>query len=148
MMLILIFLGLFVDQVSMMLLTLPFFMSDGPAGSYSACKKVGNQVFISGTVAWDMDKKPIGGNDAYEQTRIVFGYIKRMMEAAGGKIDDVVQITVFTTDIRYQPEFWRARKEFFTGDFPCSTLVCVSSLFLPEFLIEIEATGIIGSAPR
>jgi enamine deaminase RidA (YjgF/YER057c/UK114 family) len=120
----------------------------GPAGSYSACKKVGDMVFIAGTVAWDENMKPLGGNDAYEQSRIIFGYMKRMMEAAGGRIDDIVRITVFTTDIRHQPQFWKARKEFFRGDFPCSTLVCVSSLFLPELLIEIEATAIIGSAPR
>ena len=120
---------------------------DGPPGSFSACKKVGDMVFIAGTVAWDKDMKPLGGNDACEQTRVIFGYMKRMMEAAGGRMDDIVRITVFTTDMRHQPQFWKARKEFFSGDFPCSTLVCVSSLFLPELLIEIEATAIIGSAP-
>ena len=120
----------------------------GPPGSFSACKKVGDTVYIAGTVAWDKDMKPLGGNDAYEQSRIIFGYMKRMMEAAGGQMDDIVRITVFTTDMRHQPQFWKARKEFFSGDFPCSTLVCVSALFLPELLIEIEATGVIGSAPR
>ena len=121
---------------------------DGPPGSFSACKKVGDTVYIAGTVAWDKDMKPLGGNDAYEQSRIIFGYMKRMMEAAGGQMDDIVRITVFTTDMRHQPQFWKARKEFFSGDFPCSTLVCVSALFLPELLVEIEATGVIGSAPR
>lgn len=63
------------------------------------------------------------------------------MEAAGGKMDDVVKVTVFTTDMRYQPPIWKARQEFFTGDFPCSTLVCVSPLFLPELLIETVGSG-------
>ncbi len=121
---------------------------DGPPGSFSACKKVGDTVYLAGTVAWDKDMKPLGGNDAYEQSKIIFGYMKKMMEAAGGQIDDIVRITVFTTDMRHQSAFWRARKEFFSGDFPCSTLVCVSALFHPELLIEIEATGVIGSAPR
>jgi enamine deaminase RidA (YjgF/YER057c/UK114 family) len=115
------------------------------AGSYSNCKKVGNQVFISGMVAWNKDFKPLGGNDAYEQSRIVLGYIKKIMEAAGGKVDDVMSITVFTTDMRHQPAFWRARSEVFSGDFPCSTLVCVHSLFLPELLIEVNAMGVIGA---
>ena len=84
----------------------------------------------------------------YEQSRIIFGYMKKLMEAAGGEMDDIVRITVFTTDMRHQPQFWKARKEFFRGDFPCSTLVAVSALFLPELLIEIEATGIIGSSRR
>ena len=121
---------------------------NGPPGSYSACKKVGDMVFISGTVAWDENQKPLGGNDAYEQSRIIFGYMKKLMEAAGGEMNDIVRITVFTTDMRHQPQFWKARKEFFRGDFPCSTLVAVSALFLPELLIEIEATGIIGSSKK
>lgn len=121
---------------------------DGPVGSYSTAKKVGNQVFISGIVAWDADMKPLGGNDACEQSRIIFGYIKAIMEAAGGCMDDLVRMTVFTTDIRHQPAFWKARREFFTGDFPCSTLVQVSSLFHPDLLVEVEATGIVGSAPK
>ena len=113
--------------------------------SYSNCKKVGDQVFISGMVAWDEQGRPLGGNDAYEQSRIIFGYIKKLMEAAGGTIDDVMTMTVHTTDMRHQPDFWKARAEFFTGDFPCSTLVCVHSLFLPQLLIEVGATGVIGA---
>lgn len=122
---------------------------DGPPGSYSACKKVGDLVFIAGTVAWDKDLKPLGGASAYEQSRIILGYMKALMEAAGGRMDDIVRITVFLTDIRLQPEFWRARKEFFSGDFPCSTLVSVTSLFLPELLVEVNAEAVIGSSgPR
>jgi len=116
------------------------------AGSYSNCKRIGDHVYISGMVAWDKDMKPLGGNDCYEQARIVFSYIEALMEAAGSKMDDVIKVTMFTTDMRHQPQIWRARKEFFTGDFPCSTLVCVSSLFLPELLIEIEAVGVVGSS--
>jgi enamine deaminase RidA (YjgF/YER057c/UK114 family) len=72
--------------------------------------------------------------------------MKAQMAAAGGRMDDIVRVTVFVTDIRHQPQFWKARKEFFSGDFPCSTLVCVSSLFLPELLIEINAEAVIGSS--
>jgi enamine deaminase RidA (YjgF/YER057c/UK114 family) len=61
-------------------------------------------------------------------------------------MNDITTITVFTTDMRHQPAFWKARAEAFSGDFPCSTLVCVHSLFLPELLIEVNATGIIGSS--
>ena len=114
--------------------------------SYSNAKKVGNQVFIAGLVAWDDAFRPLGGNDAYEQSRIIFSYIKKLMAAAGGKIDDVVTITAFTTDMRHQPAFWRARAEAFSGDFPCSTLVCVHSLFHPELVIEVNATAVLGSA--
>jgi 2-iminobutanoate/2-iminopropanoate deaminase len=121
---------------------------DAPPGSYSVCKKVGDMVYISGIVAWDNDFKPVGGNDAYQQSKTIFGYIQKLMVAAGGRMDDVIQLRMYTTDMRYQPQIWKARKESFSGDFPCSTLVCVSALFLPELVIEIEAAGVIGSAPE
>jgi len=114
-------------------------------GALSNCKKIGNQVFISGMVAWDKDMKPLGGNDAYQQAKIAFGYIEALMEAAGGKMNDIVKITVFLADMRHQLDVWKARREFFTGEFPCSTLVAVSALFLPQLLVEIEAVGFIGA---
>jgi len=113
--------------------------------SYTNCKKVGDQVFISGMVAWDAEFRPLGGNDPYEQSKIALGYIKKLMEAAGGTVNDIMTLTVFTTDMRHQPAFWKARAEVFSGDFPCSTLVCVHSLFLPELLIEINAIAVIGA---
>ena len=112
--------------------------------SLSNCKKISDQVFISRMVSWDKNQKVIGGNSAYEQARTVFSYIKSLMEAAGGHMDDIIKITMYVTDMRYQPDIWRARREFFTGDYPCSTLVCVAALFHPELLVEIEAVGFIG----
>jgi enamine deaminase RidA (YjgF/YER057c/UK114 family) len=70
------------------------------------------------------------------------------MEAAGGRIDDVAKITMFTTDMRHQPAIWKARSETFSGDFPCSTLVCITALFKPELLIEVDALGYIGASGR
>lgn len=51
------------------------------------------------------------------------------------------------TDIKQRGEVWKARREFFTGDFPCSTLVEVSALDLPGMLVEVEAEaeGFIGA---
>ena len=113
--------------------------------SLSNCKKIGDQFFISGMVSWDADQNIIDGNDAYRQAQTIFSYIRSLMQAAGGAMDDVIKINMYVTDMRYQPDIWKARREFFTGDFPCSTLVCVSSLFLPELLVEIEAVGFIGA---
>jgi 2-iminobutanoate/2-iminopropanoate deaminase len=45
-------------------------------------------------------------------------------------------------------EVWRARQEFFSGDFPCSTLVEVRSLATPEILVEIEAIACVGAGTR
>ena len=71
-----------------------------------------------------------------------------MVEAAGGAMSDVIKITVYVTDIRNNTKVWKARAEFFKGNFPASTLVEVSALAAPEILVEIEAIAHIGKGPR
>ena len=46
---------------------------------------------------------------------------KNLGEAAGGRINDVVNVNDFVTDIARREEVWAARREFFSGDFPVST---------------------------
>ena len=63
-------------------------------------------------------------------------------------MSDVVKITIFLTEIANNTKVWQARREFFTGDFPASTLVEVSALAAPEILVEIEAVAHIGKGRR
>jgi enamine deaminase RidA (YjgF/YER057c/UK114 family) len=72
--------------------------------------------------------------------------MKDLVEAAGGTMDDLIQINVFVTEMSTLQEFWEARREYFSGDFPCSTLVQVAALATPELKVEVNATGFIGSA--
>ena len=81
----------------------------------------------------------------YAQSRIIFEKINHLMVAAGGKMNDIVKVTIFVTDITRREEVWRARAEHFTGDFPCSTLVEVAALAVPGLLVEVEAVGILGA---
>ena len=74
--------------------------------------------------------------------------IRHLVEAAGGTMNDVVKLGVFTTDISERMEISRARREFFTGDFPCATLVEVRALVDPKLLVEIEAIAVIGAGAR
>ena len=69
--------------------------------------------------------------------------IKFLIEAAGGTMADIVRVNIFVTNIDQRQEVWRARREFFTGDFPVSTLVEVSALALPEMEVEVEAVAIL-----
>ena len=111
-------------------------------GVKSNCKIYNGQFFISGMTARGLDGTTPAG--MYAQTRAAFEKIHALVEAAGGKMNDIIQITVFVTEISVE-EFWRARREFFSGDFPCSTFVQVAALAQPEFLIEINATGFVGA---
>lgn len=113
-------------------------------GMWSNCLRVGEQVWISGMTSRGPDGQTVLGEDEYAQAKVVFTKIKNLVEAAGAVMDDIVKMTIFVTDISNNTGVWKARQEFFTGDFPACTLVEVSSLAKPEILLEIEATAVAG----
>ena len=113
--------------------------------TWSNCKVVGNHVYLAGMVSRDAQGN-IAGGSTYDQSKIIFGKIKALMEAAGGKVDDVIKITVYVVDMKHRDGVWKARAETFSGDFPCSTLVQVAALGQPEVQVEIEAVGFIGAS--
>jgi 2-iminobutanoate/2-iminopropanoate deaminase len=58
-------------------------------------------------------------------------------------LKDVVQVTVYTTDMRLFKESCEARMEFFQNDLPTSTTVEVQHLTQPELMIEIQALAVV-----
>lgn len=123
-------------------------VAEPPAERWSNCLVVDGVAYVSGMTARGSDPKALGAMDEYAQAKVIFGKIKSMVEAAGGAMSDVVKITVFLTEIANNTKVWQARREFFTGDFPASTLVEVSALAAPEILVEIEAVAYIGKGKR
>jgi 2-iminobutanoate/2-iminopropanoate deaminase len=124
--------------------TIPNVAEAGP-GLWSNCISAGDFIFISGQVARPLEGgRTLVGSTEYEQAKQIFTRIKHICEAAGGSLDDLVKMTIFMVDIKNNTEVWRARREFFTGDFPASTLVEVRSLAGPETLVEIEAVAYLG----
>jgi 2-iminobutanoate/2-iminopropanoate deaminase len=121
-------------------------VKDPAPRTWSNAKVCGNQFFISGMTAHDGQGHVEGGSGMYDQSMQTFGKIKGLVEAAGAKMDDIVQLNLYVTDIGLRKEVWRAREHFFTGDFPCSTLVEVSALATPALLVEINAVGFIGAS--
>lgn len=119
-------------------------VSEPPPQTWSNCLVVGQQVFVAGMTARTRDAI-LGGDCMYEQAKATFTKIKHLIEEAGGRMNDVVKVNIFVTDITRREEVWKARREFFTGDFPVSTLVEVSALAAPEILVEIEAVAILGA---
>ena len=128
--------------------TIPDVAEAGP-GLWSNCIRAGDFLFISGQVARPLagGKALVGGNE-YEQARQIFTRIKLICEGAGGSLDDIVKMTIYMVDIRKNTEVWRARREFFSGDFPASTLVEVRALATPETLVEIETVAYLRQSAR
>ena len=115
---------------------------------WSNCLRVGDTIYISGLTSRAADDATILGADEYEQARVIFSKMKAYVDAAGARMDDIVQMVIYLTDIRKNTLVWRAREEFFEGDYPTCALVEVSGLAKPEILVEISATAIAGCSPE
>ena len=124
-------------------------VAEYPPGHWSNCIRVGDQIWLSGLTSRANDLKTIQGEgSAYEQTKVIFQKIKSCLEAAGSGLEDVVNMTIFVVNMADNKEIWRARQEFFTGDFPCSTLVQVASLAQGDIKLEIQAVAMAGSGTK
>jgi 2-iminobutanoate/2-iminopropanoate deaminase len=113
-----------------------------PPGLFSNCLVAGDTIYVSGQHAGGAGGAPEGDRSMAGQARTTLARIKALVEAAGATMDDVVKLTVYTTDIAQRAAISEARRAFFAGDFPCSTLVEVKGLVHPELLVEIEAVAI------
>ncbi|NKB57360.1 MAG: RidA family protein [Alphaproteobacteria bacterium] len=123
-------------------------VGEPPEDTWSNCLVIDGHVYIAGMTARGKDfDGAIGSTDAYGQAVEIFTKIKNLMEAAGGGMDDVVKVLIYLTDINDRDAVWKARREFFTGNYPVSTLIEVSKLVRPELCVEIEAVGMLGAAP-
>ena len=116
-----------------------------PRGSYSqvAIAKPGRLVFIAGNTASDPGGVTVGVGDVRTQTRHALTKLIRGVEAAGGTKEDLVALTVFTTDVRYHRDINEVRREILGSNFPTSTMVQVVALARPELLLEINAIAVV-----
>ena len=110
-------------------------------GTWSNCLVVGGIAHLAGMTASGGDL-----SDEYTQAKAIFTKIRHLVEAAGGTMADIVTVTIFVTDIKEREKVWQARREFFTGNFPASTLVQVAALADPSLKVEIEAVAHIGAS--
>jgi 2-iminobutanoate/2-iminopropanoate deaminase len=119
-----------------------------PPERWSNCLVCDGIAYVAGMTSRGTDAKELAAMDEYDQAKQIFGKIKGMVEAAGGMMADVVKVIIYVTNIKNNTKVWKARAEFFKGNFPVSTLVEVRALAAPEILVEIEAIAHIGKGPR
>ena len=111
-----------------------------PAGHYShGIVASGRMLFVAGQVALDEHGNLVGKDDPAAQTRQVLTNMQRVIESAGGRMGDVARSTVYLTNLDHRNAVASVRKEFFPHPPPVNTLLVVSSLADPAFLVEIDA---------
>lgn len=84
----------------------------------------------------------VGKGDFYQQTKFIIQKIEGVLKQAGFTLKDVVRTRMFVTDISHWEEVGKAHGEFFKEIKPATTMVEISALIEPDFLVEIEATAV------
>jgi len=119
-----------------------------PGGHFSqavAIPSKGVMVFVSGMTARRPDGTIAGIGDVEAQTRQVCENIKSALEAAGGSMDDVCRVDVYLRNIGDGERVNKVRRQFFRSPAPAASVVEVSKLASPEFLVQISAIAVISA---
>ena len=105
----------------------------------------GKTVWLGGQIATVDDTGKSLAGDFEGQVRQIFKLIDATLQKAGGKLSNMVQMTVFITDVRYGDRLTEIRREIFGDNFPGSALITVTALADPNAKIEIQGYAVIGS---
>ena len=116
-----------------------------PTVGYSHVARLGDLLFVSGQVPKNEHDETVYVGDAERQTEVVYENLKRVLEESGSGLDMIGKTTVFTTSLEHRPAINRVRERVFgpIGRYPASTFVVVSSLAVPEWLVEIEVIAVV-----
>jgi enamine deaminase RidA (YjgF/YER057c/UK114 family) len=113
-------------------------IAERDTATWSNCLVMGNEVVFSGMTA-NPESTADAPLDTFEQTLIVLGKIRTLLEAAGGGVQNLYKLVIYVTNIQDKDEVGRARREFFQAPYPCSTLVEVRGLVFAGLTVEIDA---------
>ena len=107
----------------------------------------GKIIYISGQVAIDASGTIVGKGDYPAQLQQVFANLNTALEAAGGSFKNVVKLNYYIVNTVDRSQFFAYRevrdKYVDTANPPAATVVIVSGLFHPDFLVEIEAVAVV-----
>src|SRR5947208_6592957 len=117
-----------------------------PSGHFShaiAIEAKGKLVFISGMTSRRADGTIAGVGDIEAQTRQVCENLKAAVEAAGGTMDDICRVDVYVRNMEHFDKIHKVRQEYFKPPLPASTMVEVTKMVSPDYLIEINALAVV-----
>lgn len=114
-----------------------------PRVGYSRAVRIGNMVFVAGTLAADEQGNLQGPGDSYAQTKYAIQKIERTLAQAGAGLKDVVRTRLFVRDIDDFEAVARAHGEFFSEIRPASSMIEVGRFALAGAMIEIEMDAVI-----
>jgi enamine deaminase RidA (YjgF/YER057c/UK114 family) len=108
---------------------------------YSRAVRIGNTMEVSGTVAVN-DEGVVGAGDYYLQAKFILEKVGKVLQQEGFSLNDVVRTRIYVTDISRWQEVGKAHGEVFRDIKPATSMVEVSALIAPEYVVEIEVTAV------
>lgn len=107
--------------------------------------KFGNLLFISGQAGAGDDGKIVEGG-FLAQGEQAFANLRRALEAGGSRLQDVIKVTIFVTDMGHFQDVVALRRQFFSAPYPADTIAEIKALYDPKAMIEIEAIAAVTGA--
>jgi enamine deaminase RidA (YjgF/YER057c/UK114 family) len=110
----------------------------------------GKTIYLAGVGAED-EKGPAGASapilhlgNPYEQCKYAYDKIKRLLATHGATLADAVKQVVYVTDVRFQADVAKCRREAYgDGPIPANTFLVISGLAIPGMLLEIDVTAVV-----
>jgi enamine deaminase RidA (YjgF/YER057c/UK114 family) len=106
--------------------------------------RIGDLLVVSGQVPLDDRMNVVAPGDLAAQTRYVFESIGRLLEAAGARFEDVVDVIAFTQDARQIGTVLEVAAEFFEGDYPAWSIASFLGSYAPGVLVSVQAIAHVG----
>jgi enamine deaminase RidA (YjgF/YER057c/UK114 family) len=104
----------------------------------------GRVVHLTGQVAWDRQGQIVGEGDCEAQIRQCFRNVELILEAVGGKLEDVVSLTIYFLHRSDLPAIQRVRAEKFVPELaPASILIQTVGLVVPELVVELVPVAVV-----
>ncbi len=110
---------------------------------FSRAVRIGNTISVSGTAAISPDGSTAHPGDVYGQTKYCIEIMKKAIEGAGGKLEDVIRTRIMLRDVSTWREAAKAHSEFFSEIRPACTFVEVRCFIEADWLVETEADCVI-----
>ena len=104
----------------------------------------GNTVYLRGQVAQDLEtRESLAVGDPAGQAEKAMANIAMLLEECGSKLEHIVKVTTYLTDIRYRDAVYPVIGRWLKGVFPVSTGLTVPALARPEWVVEIDVIAVI-----
>lgn len=94
-----------------------------PIGPYNQAVIVGDSMYISGTIAMDLQSKQLVKTTIKEETKMVMDYIDAILKAGGCNFENVVKCTIFLADMNNFVHVNEVYASYFKGDFPARATI-------------------------